>query len=222
MLRCLPTGSVSSLWGGSGRGVAGGRAEGRPLPVTLQPCRPGSTQLPAPSSQPLAQEAPPARGKQQSLQVYCWSAKPSSVGSAREPHCCPLWAWGFKLPQPSRLPEQEAGDQAEGQGPGTLSGTPALESPSPVVLVGVGDPVPGGAPSCSPRKPRLDLPSSEAPPAQPRPLRSERRCVCQQRPTGRRSLRNHPDLGGQGRAGRCEGPPGERVSHPLKPGLLSG
>lgn len=108
----------------------------------------------------------PALGKQQSLQIYCWRAKPSSVGSARVPHCRPLWAWGFKLPQRSWLPEQEAGDQAGGQGPGTLSGTPR-----PGVAVSCGASGSWGPcagmepPSCSPRKPRLHLPSSEAPPA---------------------------------------------------------
>lgn len=122
----------------------------------------------------------PALGKQQSPQVYCWRAKPSSLVSTCVPTVGPLRAWGLKLPQRSRLPEQEAGDQAEGQGRGLSQAHPALESLSPAVLVGVGDPVQGCRPtSCSPRKPRAGSYLIRGPTCPSlAPLRSEQRCVC--------------------------------------------
>lgn len=69
-----------------------------------------------------------ALGKEQAPQMCCWRAKPVSLASPCVAHLStPTWVSGFMLPQQRWLPEQEAGDGAGGQGPGSSCGhVPAL------------------------------------------------------------------------------------------------
>lgn len=99
------------------------------MPVILQACSGGDHAASSPQHPGQWQAGAGglllALGKQQSLQIYCWRAKPTSLAPTCVPHLpSPIWASGFKLPQWRWLPEQEAGGWLESRGQGTLSGTP--------------------------------------------------------------------------------------------------
>lgn len=84
-----------------------------------------SSRPPAPRPRRLAQEAPPGTRKATVSAGLLLEGKAKLTGINVCAHCRPTPGLGLKLPQRSRLPEQEAGDQAEGQGRGLSQAHPA-------------------------------------------------------------------------------------------------
>lgn len=172
-------GSVPSPWGGSGRGAAV-RMGRRAAPArNTQPCWPGTTQLPAPSL--TAAQAGPRKATVSAGLLLEGKARLTGTSLCAPRSAAP--GLGLQAASASRLPEREAGDQAEGRGPGLSQAHPAPGPLSPAMLAGAGDPVRGCRPtSCSPRKPRAGSHLTRGPTGPSlAPLRSEQRCACQQR-----------------------------------------